>query len=406
MDTVVGKELIYAVRNPNKVFFAKLCFYLFWSIQMVSKGLAFEDADRIYKILSLVSLGFLALKFLLTDWEFQELVIACALVFCGFMCYLMTGMLPLTILALALVGMKDVPVRPLLIYTFYLRAAIYLYMVSGAILGFIPEILFGKREIFDIVAYFFTGDFHVVTVRRSIGYSNPNVAHISFLVIALLYLYVRKNKLYVLEYLGIVFSNYILYRWTGSRTSMLVVFFALLLSILIRIRFFKKPLYIIGACSFFALLAFSVIMGHTFEELSDDPTLWQRICAKLDSLFSTRLGLNHYAVSTFSVWTPFGQKFQNDWSMLDNAYLNFWLRFGLINCALFLWANTGYLLRCKRLDREEAFVAIVSMAVLGMMEMSLYSVTMNVFLLLLSVYLYPSKRIVFPAENPIVRMLQ
>lgn len=92
--------------------------------------------------------------------------------------------------------------------------------------------------------------------------------------------------------------------------------------------------------------------------------------------------------------------------MLDNAYLNFWLRFGLINCALFLWANTGYLLRCKRLDREEAFVAIVSMAVLGMMEMSLYSVTMNVFLLLLSVYLYPSKRVVFPAENPIVRMLQ
>lgn len=407
MDTVVGKELIFAVRNPNKVFFAKICFYLFWSIQMVSKGFAFEDSDRIYKILSLVSLGFLALKFLLTDWEFHELVVGCALVFCGFMCYLMTDMLALTILALALVGMKDVPLRPLLVYTFYLRGFIFLYMVSGAILGFVPERMLDERELFDVVAFFFTGSFHTTVIRRCIGYGIMNVGHINFLIVALLYLYVRKNELNVWEYLGIAAANYILYRWTVSRTSMLVVFFALLLSVLIRIRFLKKPLYVVGACSFFALLAFSVVMGHTFElPSSAEPTLWQKICQKLDGLFTARLQYNHYAVSTFSVWTLFGQKFQNDWSMLDSAFLNFWLRFGLINCALFLWANTGYLLRCKRLDREAEFVAVVSMAVLGMMEMSLYSVTMNVFLLLLSVYLYPPKKIAFPAENPLVRMLR
>lgn len=408
MDTVLDKELIFAVKNPNKVLFAKLCFYVFWSIQMVSKGFAFEDSDRIYKILSLLSLGFLALKFLLTDWEFRELVVACALVFCGFMTYLMTDMLALTILSLALAGMKDVELRPLLTYTLYLRGGLFLFMVTGSTLGFVPERMLDERELFDVVSFFFTGSFHTTVTRRCIGYGIMNVGHINFLTVALLYVYVRENKLNVWEYLGIALANYILYRWTVSRTSMLVVFFALLLSALIRVKRLKKPLYTVGACSFFALLAFCVVMGHTFE-LPPNPnqaTLWQKVCETLDKLFTSRLQYNHYAVSTFSAWTLFGQKFQNNWSMLDCAFLNFWLRFGIFNCALFLWGNSGFLFRCKRLNAEGEFVAVVSMGVLGVMEMSLYSVTMNVFLLLLSVYLYPPRKNVFPAENPIVRMLQ
>lgn len=406
METLISRELIFVTKRPNRILIGQICFYIFWTIQMLSKGFAFDDGDRIYKILSVISLGFLAIKYLITDWDFKELVVACCLVFTGFMTYLMAHMLPMLMLALTLVGMKDMKIRPLLVYTFYLRAFLFLFMVSGSILGFVPERLLDERDYFDIFAFLLRGETRTTTIRLCLGYGIMNVGHINYLIVMLLYIYVRENKLNAVEYLSMAAANYILYRWTVSRTSMILVFLCLGISLLVRIRFLQKPVYLVGICSYFALLVVSVVLGFTYEYPDPfNPTLWQKICVALNSLFTARLEYNAYAVQSFSPFFLFGEHFQNDWSMLDSAILNLWLRFGIINCTLFFYGNTAYLIQTKRENRQGEFIALVGMIVLGFMEMSMYAISMNVFLLLLATYLYPSKKVSLTPESPLTRLL-
>lgn len=402
MTGFAGNPMILTQSNEKKELFAVGSYFVFWGIQMLCKGFGLENGGA-YKLLSLLSLLFLGIKLLLTEWTFRDLTLSCCIVFLGFMTWLMSDMLPMLLLALAIVGAKGVPIKKLLYVTFYIRGVSFLIVVSGSFFGLFPENGSQYREIFDLFSFVFQGEERAVVLRRFLGFSTANLASVHLLIILSLFIYVNDNKLGVVHYLLMILVNAILYRFTGSRTSMALVYFLIALSAAMRFRALRRPIYAAGVWAFFGIFLFSVLSALLFAQSDQPQTAWENICQKLDLLLSGRLGYNAYAIRTFSVLL-YGGKFQNNWSQLDNAYLNLWLRFGFVNCALFLLVCTSHLRECKRLRRHASFLIFVVFAVLGYMEMSMYAITMNVFLLELSSFLFPQSGRKYPKEAVFKKM--
>lgn len=397
MTEFAGNPMIWAQSNERKELLAIGSYFAFWSIQMLCKGFGLENGMA-YRLLSLLSLAFLGVKLLLTEWTFRDLTISCCLVFLGFMTWLMADMLPMLLLALAIVGAKGVPIKKLLAVTLYIRGASFLIVVVGSFFGIFPENGSQYREIFDLFSLLFAGDGRVHVLRRFLGFSTANLASVHLLIILSLFIYVHDNKLGIVHYLLMILVNAILYRFTGSRTSMLLIYFLIGLSAAMRFRALRRPVYAVGVWAFFGMLAISVLGGFLFVQTETPQTFWEKLCQKLDFSLSGRLQYNAYALDTFPILL-YGGKFQNNWSQLDNAYLNLWLRFGFINCILFLYVSTAYLLRCKRMQLHASFLIFVVFSVLGYMEMSMYAITMNVFLLELRCFLFPEYGRKYPQES-------
>ncbi|MGN1234527.1 MAG: hypothetical protein ACI4U2_00920 [Christensenellaceae bacterium] len=382
--------------RKKKAVFATGAYAVFWAIQMACKSYVFLDGDRIYLALSLLSLAFLGVKYLLTDWSFRDCLWASVVLFAGMMVYVLTRMPAIFVLALAVVGAKDVDLRKLLSWTLVLRTVVFTIVVTAVIFGKLPDGSVELREMKDLFNFLFTGSFTASLHRYYFGYGYANIAHIQLFILVCLYSYVKDNKLAVWEYVGIALVNLILYHWTGSRTSMWLVFLFEACSFVIRCDWGKRILRKAGPWVPLGVLVGCILLSIVWQK--DRWDLWGVICYRLNDLFSGRLEYQHYAIRSF-VAPLLGDSFSNGWNQLDCAHLNLWLRFGLLTSALFYGGTTLFLSKCAKEERDAEILIFALFAFLGLMEMSYYAVTMNVFLVLLSEVLFPKREKEFPARK-------
>lgn len=417
MQTIETNEMITVCTEPKRKFYAEACFYAFWFIQMVCKGLGMMAGSKVYLVLSLVSFAFLGIKYLLTDWDFQSLVISACVLFVSGLSYILSDYMACFLACLAICGAKDIDLKKLFLFTFYVRGACFIFTISASILnlfGFSFQFRGARQNTFEI--------FHVLTevlpqylkdgdkplsflfekrtyYRYALGYGEPNLAHSNYMVIVLLYVVARENKLNIFEYAGIALGNLIMNHWTFSRTSLYLIFFVLILSLVLNVNFVKKALYFFGTYVFVILLVVTVVLAYTYQSYTEEPTLWQQICQKLDSIFSSRPSLSAYAAKQYEIYYIFGTRFRNGWNQLDSAYMNYWLRFGLVLCLFNMYGYTKRMDDYRKEDNVSMFLMLFVMAVFGFTEMAFYSVTTNFFILTLRDVMYPPRKRVYPQSS-------
>lgn len=409
MKNIRSGELIVIRSESKKEYWAAVCFYVFWFTQMFCKGMGMIADSKLYRLLSLASLGFLGLKYLLTDWDFRSLVIVSCVLFVGALSYLLSDMMAWFLACLMICGAKGIDLKKLFLYTLYVRGTLFLCTVSLAVFGVVGKMPYETgfrtdtfelfRAIENVFKYLamsaedrvlFGLSLKGTYYRYELGFGEANLAHGNLLMIVLLYVFVRKNKLNVLECVGISLANFIVYYWTFSRTGLILVFFVLAMSLLLRVARLKKIFYAFGSFVFIACLLFSVLLAYTADfDVGEQMTWWEWVCQKLDSLLTTRLRLSAYAAQSFPCYYIFGARFRSGWNMLDSAYMNYWLRFGFVSCIIMTYAYTKRMEDCKKDDDLSLFLMLFIMALYGLTEMAFYSITTNFFLLTLRDVIYP-----------------
>ena len=242
----------------------------------------------------------------------------------------------------------------------------------------------GLTEIYDMVRE--NGQ-----IRYSMGFSHPNVfaAYLFSATLSLFFVLFNKNykksKLIFLLIASIILG----YNITSSRTLVISI-----IVLIVFLCFSKKNLKILKIAKYLpiTIAAISLILGYAYNSNN-------QILNNLNTLSSQRVYfmnkfLNEYNVTLFGnkieyISSIYGKENGIEAMVLDNAYLLFILKYGIIMTIIF-----GYMLikTLKKFEHDrKVIIPLISFMIYGFFESGFIYLNINIFLLYLSSILYLPK---------------
>lgn len=208
---------------------------------------------------------FFALKLLLTDYAWREWTVIVLLETVAFVSYRVTGKNDLIRLVTFVAACKNIPLRQMLKYTFYVTLAGCVAIVSLAVTGIYGDIsstqIYGHvgREALDAARYW-TAD-PVPETRYTLGMGHPNALSGMFFMLVSLGVYVWFDHMKWYGYLAVMLLNLGVYAVTDSKTGLLITtMFLAGACVLTCCKYLrdKRFVYLIGLFVFALCIGFSV----------------------------------------------------------------------------------------------------------------------------------------------------
>lgn len=231
-------------------------------------------------------------------------------------------------------------------------------------------------------------------LRHSLGFSHPNMLGIRVFLLVVCRCYIRREKFNIFDWSLIVAAAVFVNHVANSKTS----FYSLV--ILAGITFIHIAMQKFGV-GFYKLMNFLITVSVacivislmlSFGQISKYPIL-----KRLDIFMSKRFShchrtLNYYGVKLFGqdvqliINRPALGKFYHFW--LDNAYMSILLRYGVIVFFFFSALYIGTMIILKDMQQYMLVEIMCLYAIYGIMENNFFSMSQNLFLLLISYPLY------------------
>ena len=204
--------------------------------------------------------------------------------------------------------------------------------------------------------------------RYSLGFNWPNLSPILFLFVSLLYIYLRKNKITIIECIVLEMINIFLYKFTNTKMSYFVLTTIMAVMLIYKLipgfRNVLKKILISCKKLVIALPAVCAFLACWLPIDNVDSLYWQ----KLNSILSGRLTQCRNAIFKYGI-TLFGKeidvevysvvnKGQSDQSFfIDSGYLHFAVKYGLI--VLILLVALYSICIWKAYKREDYFMVCI-----------------------------------------------
>lgn len=329
--------------------------------------LQLDEKSTIYMIFALCSLICLIIK-LWNETHTQREIIT-DIVVVGFALLLYTNSKAMTILMLAafLVASKNIDIKKLLKYTFYCAVVLYIAIIISSQLGI--------RQNIHIQITRMTGQ---VAERYGLGFEHPNQLHMYYFIIVLMGIYVYYEKLTWRSLLVVQIINFILYKFSVSRTGMLSVVGLSIVYLIFRQRdYLNKKIsrlaaWVFPLCAFVCIFLSKIYTGNVIEVI-------------INKLLQGRVSNSNYFMGKYGD-SLFGRNFtsSNKSLILDNSYVILWLKFGIlftvILCILYYIAVKKMI---KQGDRAD-LLCVLMFACYGITEGFLSNIFRNFSLLFLA----------------------
>ena len=174
--------------------------------------LQLDEKSTIYMIFALCSLICLIIKLWNETHTQREIITDIVVVGFALLLYINSKAMTILMLAAFLVASKNIDIKKLLKYTFYCAVVLYIAIIISSQLGI--------RQNIHIQITRMTGQ---VAERYGLGFEHPNQLHMYYFIIVLMGIYVYYEKLTWRSLLVVQIINFILYKFSVSRTGMLSV---------------------------------------------------------------------------------------------------------------------------------------------------------------------------------------
>jgi len=343
---------------------------------LFAKGIGLYDGQPAYKILLLLALAAWAGKMAATLYTVKEAAWITALLLLAVCVYRISGEKGALIYILMLTGLKDIPMERLM------KVGLVCWGVSfvGMTAAYAAPFLDGPFKVHEKYGM-------GMVIRWGLGYSHPNVLHISYFALAVFIVLVfRKNFSWKMA-AGLMAGNLLVFLYSLSSTGVLLVTAYLVLNLywLYRKKLGKAeqiliqlvlPVFLI-----YSLLAPVLTQGELF--------------AFLDKLTNTRLRLAKHFLTTQPV-TLFGTRLADiitDKLTMDNSYVFAFVTYGLV---LFGLLMAGYFILIRRFCRQQKGMelsVILSSLFAGLTEPFLFNTSFkNMSLLFFQELLFDAKK--------------
>ena len=365
MERAEAKKVIY----KEEIFY-----YLFFAVLMGAKGLGFSDGEKVFTLCTIAAGIFWILKIYYTNHTWKEFFVILGGLLLGVLIYISSGEKAAFAAMLVILGMKNIPIR----------------RIMGVCLGvwgstFVISLFLGLMKIREGVVVVHEKLGLGPIIRYSLGYTHPNVLHVSYLILVMLLLYTLKlhGKRLWLMLFALFVGNLYIFLYSISYTGIIVVSFYLALVLYFDIRKkvskAEKALLqlIMPFCVIFPILGPLYMKGKWFNFFN--------------KLLSTRFELvynffHDYQISLFGTET-----FAKEGARLtlDSSFAYMLMYYGIIAFVLFL---TLYFFTIKdnmKKDNYDASAILLATSVAGVTEQYLFNMSFkNLIFFFWGEYLY------------------
>ena len=245
-------------------------------------------------------------------------------------------------------------------------------------------------------------DFHIRAstgeIRYNLGFSFATYPAILTYYLSTLYLFVRKEKIRLLECIVIIALNALLFILTDTKTELIMTICAVLGFVLLKYKSDAvcKALRLLSIWMMPVLTVFGVVLAIGYQ--GDNP-----VHRELNSALSGRVALAHKAMDEYGI-TPFGNDIEwidlntietegldsSEHNVVDIGYLHILYNYGLVFLVAFILIYTKTLLFFLERGEPYSVLLIVIMAMHMFITPQMIQIVYNVTLVLLVRALIPN----------------
>lgn len=332
-----------------------------------------------------------AMKLILTRYDRKEWIGILLLEAVGFLSYRITGANDMIRIVTFVAACKNIPLKQMLQYTFYVTLAGCLVIVLLSVTGIYGELSLTQaygHESAETTRYI--GVEAAEETRYTLGMGHPNALSCMFLMLTALGVYVYFEQLKWYAYLFLMLLNIGVYTLTGSKTSMLIttVFIAgacvMAYCKLLRQKAFA---YICGALVFALCIGFSVDAAVCAQRVRDvqwneffylDPRDNEHIVAlgKIDRYINGRiisLTDSENNDGMIQTWSAFSCENNMNY-YFDMGWVKLFYRYGVIPGILYIAGCMALLWHFYKRRDACGLVLFVTFAIYTVVEAHLISV--------------------------------
>ena len=364
------------MRKQSQVSFRaeEIFYYLFFAILLFAKGIGLYDGMKEFTICLLAAFLCFVVKICLTEHTLGELLQMAVLLGMGFLSWRNSGEKAAFIYIAVIVGMKHVPVKRV----FKVGAVIWTIAFFGT------TILALTRQIPDLaLVHSKLGLGHII--RWSLGYTHPNVLHISYVILLVFFFYLaRLNRRQLLISTGVAYLfNFYIFLYSVSYTGLILTTVYLLLNLYFNLRTKESRLEKILIMCVFPVCALLSVIGPVAVK--------GRVFDILNKMMNTRWNLSRYFL-THQPITLFGGRMTElpDTSYsIDCSYVYALMYYGIV---LFVLLCTAYFLTVRhevKTEKRRELAIMLSFFIAGMSEPFMANLSFkNLTLLFIGEYYY------------------
>lgn len=336
--------------------YSEILFYLFFGLLLFAKGVGLYDGQAVFKLVLIMSGMCFALKLCLEKYNWKQLIIIPGILFLGGVTYLLSGEKGLLLNCMILVGMHNIDSRKV----FKVAAGVWGTSVAISVISSLFHMEDTVYKVHDKLGFE-----HVF--RWSLGYGHPNVLQITYLILAIIVVYLL-GKNFKLWHAGVLFLGncfFFMYSlsYTGFITVMCLIVGRVYLLYRPKLCMVEKTLLhlFFPACLVLSLVAPCVLEGQAFHILNE--------------LMNTRLGLaKHFLSKEFiHLWGNRLSEITSVSLTMDNAYVFAFIVYGIIPFVIIV-GFTIYVIYI--LMKKEDYVGVLIFLVIavgGLTEPFLYN---------------------------------
>lgn len=347
----------------NKCYFKieELAYYFFFGILFAAKGIGLEYGQKPFYLCMVIALFCFCLKMSVTAHTVKEWLLMSMMVMLGIAIYFSSGELAAMAAFLVIIGIKNIPVKRLM--------AVCLGIWGTS---FVLSLGLGFFHIRDGVVVVHEKLGLGPIIRWSLGYTHPNVLHVSYLIFVILLLYVfewEEKQLWkttVFLFLG----NILIFLFSVSYTGILVVTAYLILNLYLQMRknITKAEAILLQCicpfCVIFPLAGPFVLKGKAFDFFN--------------KLLSTRFELVYNIFHEFSP-SLFGTSvhFENTMAnlTLDSSFAYLLMHYGIIAFVLFIIGYFFMIHHFVKTGEKKELAMVLSIVFAGITEQFLFNLS-------------------------------
>lgn len=338
----------------------EILYYLFLALVLFIKGIGLDEGELLFRACLVMGMLLLTGKFLLGCYNIREMLVIVLLGIFSIHAFFVTGSLGLLIYVLMITGSKNIPTRR----SFKVGTLVW---TCCMLLSFSLAIFGDRKGVMLVHEKFGLGPI----LRESLGYTHPNVLHITYVVFMAFVLYncSKQKKKMLMTILGLLAGDVFVFLYSVSVTGMLASLLLIAFFLYFELRKRRTKIENIGIM---LLIPFCVVISTIAPLLGGESTAFKII----NKIFNNRLlAIRVYFES--QGLSLFGAPFMDSTFAVDNSYVYSLLQYGIVFFTIMMLVYFVLIQHLIRDNRNRELAITCTLLIAGISEPFLFNASIK-----------------------------
>lgn len=329
-----------------------------FSLLLCLKGVGLDEGSMLFRIGLAVAVVLFAAKILIGRYSVKELLVIVAGIVWGIFVFVHVGSFSIFIYALMVLGMKNVSVQRVMKLGAVVWSVCFMFTVTAAL-------FFDRTGVLLVHEKLGLGP----VLRESLGYSHPNVLHVTYIVLMAFVLYACDRKSVWKTIALLLIGDFLVFMYSMSYTGLLISFGMIVVYLYFT---YRKKLSIGERILITSILPLCVIASVLPIVLNSHGKIYQVLNLALNNrVWAIKVFFDQYEV------TLWGQKIIWDGYSLDNSYIYALAWYGILFVMVVVFLYWQMIRQYLKEERRKELAIVITFLIAGLTEQFLFNASIK-----------------------------